>query len=134
MTAPAQFVLPLKDLDRALLASGRVLAAARAVAKTLSYKAVADMWGLKDPDGDGIAVVTQKLGESNGRAVKPHELLALMAVDSEGRVLAALCDALGYETPERKAPVQSDAERELHAFREICGPEIQELAKRKAGL
>lgn len=125
---PVQFVLPMKDLDRALLASVRVRAALRAFAKEVGFKRVADLWGCSED------LVGQKIDEKNRNAVKPHELMAAMACDLRGGIIAVLCDEMGYEMPGRKVEPTSEADRLIAAAGELFGPDVLELLRRKAGL
>lgn len=129
---PAQFALPLRDIDWGLLKSAKVREACRVVAKDLGFKRVADLWGLDSAGGE--AQVSQKLDERERKAMKPHELLILMAVDNRGVILAALCDALGYEMPERKLLPGSEDQRLVAVLRDMLPAEFFELAQRKAGL
>jgi hypothetical protein len=121
----------MRDPDRALWRSVKVRAAARTVAKKLGYKRVAALWGNEAEDE---AIVSQKLEETNRRFLKVHELLGLMDVDVDGLIIAALCHELGYEVPERRVEPESDERRMINAYRDLFGPEVEELARRKAGL
>lgn len=125
---PEQFELPMRDSDRALLKSMRLRAVLRSYAKAVGVKAIADLWGCDE------GTVVAKLEERNRNYVKTHEWLAVFAVDAEGTVFAAWCDQAGYERAERKQPPQSEEERLVVAYRELCGDEIHELARKKAGL
>lgn len=130
MTPPlAQVVVPLTESDRALLAGVRLRSAVRSLAKEVGFKRLGDLWG-----GADEATVSQKVDEKNRHYMKPHELLAAMALDNSGGVLAVLCDELGYERPERKPDPASEAERLRAALRETLSPEIAEVIERKAGL
>lgn len=127
----AQLTLPMKDSDRWLLLGARVRSAARSVAKAVGYKRVAVIWG-HDPEDE--AIVSQKLDETNRRAMKPNELLALMGIDDRGVILAAICETLHYEMPERKIDPGTEEQRIVAAYVEMFGPEVHEVAKRKAGV
>lgn len=125
---PSQYFLPMKDLDRALRKGVRVRLALRAWAKDVGFKVVADLWGCDE------ATVSLKLDERNRHFVKVHEWLTAIEHDHKGGILAAICEEVGYETPERKQDPATEGDRLLAAAGELFAPDVVELLRRKAGL
>lgn len=128
---PSQHVLNLGDAERADAAGIRVRATVRAYAKRVGYKRVGALWGLGD-DCEGL--VSQKIDEKERRAMKPHELIAVIAADNDGDVIGTICDETGWERPERRVEPATGEERLLSAASELFGDEVVELLRRKAGV
>jgi hypothetical protein len=120
----------MADFDRDLLSSSRVRAACKDVAAGLGHKEVARLWRCEEN------LVGLKLNETGRHYMKPHELLALKRVDANGLIVAADCEELGYEAPERKQiDDPGEALKRLPgALRKYLRDELAELIEREMGL
>jgi hypothetical protein len=126
---PSQLALPMRDRDQAQLVAVKVRSAAKAVVEEIGPKVFAEEWGCSE------AQVSAKTGETQRHYLKPAELVQLVLQDRYGRILSVLCDAAGYEMPERKRvlePAEKLARLEA-AVTEALGPELAEVLMRKAG-
>jgi len=123
-----QLPLSLGDRERAEQLCLRMRQAFRRVAEAVGIKVLATDWECHH------GIVGQKLAQTDRHFLRPVEIADLLLRDVDGAILATLCEWLGYETPQKRKPLDPVAEIEWYRDRiERLPPELQDYFRRPGG-